>query len=113
MIVDYNVAVVQHLIDLAEYEGKTVALIEMISESDHLMIENLAVLPEYQGSGIGKFLLTHADTVARDLRFQIIKLLTNGKFESNIEFYSRHGFAIDREEPFMGGTTVHMIKRLG
>jgi N-acetylglutamate synthase-like GNAT family acetyltransferase len=112
MTVDYNVAVDQHMIDLAGHDGKIVGLIEMINERDHLMIENLAVLPEYQGQGIGQFLLLHADTAARALNFQIVRLLTNGRFESNVEFYARHGFSIDRQEPFMGGTTVHMIRQL-
>ncbi|MGL4489838.1 MAG: GNAT family N-acetyltransferase [Rhizobiaceae bacterium] len=110
MTVDYSKAVVQHLIDVAEIDGKIAALIEMIKEDDHLMIENLAVLPEHQGHGIGKLLLNHAETVARASSLPTVRLLTNGKFETNIQFYRNNGYIVERTEPFMGGTTVHMLK---
>jgi hypothetical protein len=31
----------------------------------------------------------------------------------NIALYRRRGYVLEREEPFAGGTAIHMIKRLG
>ncbi len=84
----------------------------MIDEGTYLMIENLAVLPDHQGKGLGSLLLGQAEQVARGMNFATIRLLTNGAFVSNIEFYQHHSYRIDREEPFKGGTTVHMSKAL-
>ena len=41
-----------------------------------------------------------------------LRLLTNGAFEANVSLYSKHGYTIDREEPFMNGMTVYMSKKL-
>jgi GNAT superfamily N-acetyltransferase len=52
MKADYEQAVRDHEIDLLYADGKPVALIEMIVSPDYLFIENIAVLPEYQGQGL-------------------------------------------------------------
>jgi hypothetical protein len=39
-------------------------------------------------------------------------LYTNKLFAANLGFYERLGYAIDREEPFMGGAVVHMRKAI-
>lgn len=112
MTVDYTLAIHRHIFDFAEVDGVAFGLIEMIDEGTYLMIENLAVLPEHQGKGLGSFLLAHAEQVATTLNYPRVRLLTNGAFVSNIKFYQRHHYTIDREEPFKGGTTVHMSKVL-
>jgi hypothetical protein len=48
MIADYDVAVRDHLIDLLTVDGELVALVEMIAQSDYLLVENLAVAPAHQ-----------------------------------------------------------------
>ena len=40
------------------------------------------------------------------------RLLTNAAFETNVALYTSAGYEIHKREPFMGGTTVHMSKKL-
>lgn len=112
MTTDYNEAVKQHRFDLLYLDGKLVALIELIPHEDHLWIENVAVLPSYQGKGLGHRLMAHAEQVATQLNLSLLKLLTNGAFTENIRLYQKLGYRIDREWPFMGGVTVDMSKKL-
>lgn len=112
MTAHYDRAVLAHRIDLAEIGGTLAALIETIAEVDHLLIENLAVAPEFRGRGLGTRLLAHAEALAAEASHDTLRLYTNGRFAGNIALYRRLGYAIDREEPFLGGTTVHMVKRL-
>ena len=112
MVADYERAVREHMIDLLFVGAGLVALIETVNKADHLLIENLAVAPPFQGRGYGRLLLDHAERLAASLRLPELKLYTNQQFATNIEFYGRHGFAVDREEPFMGGFKVHMSKRV-
>ena len=113
MTADYEAAVRDHLVDLAFWDGALCALVELVAEPDCLLIENLAVAPDHQGKGLGGTLLRHAESQARELGFGSVRLYTNRAFGSNVEFYQHHGYAIEREEPFMGGLTVYMRKPLG
>lgn len=112
MKADYELAVKKHLVDLLEVDGTLAALIEMIPEPEWLLIENLAVAPTFQRRGCARILLERAQDTALTLRLNGLRLFTNKQFESNVDMYLRHGFAIDREEPFMGGVTVYMSKSL-
>ena len=67
MAADYADAVRKHRIDLLYLDGTLAALIEMIPETDHLPIENVAVSPPFQGRGLGRKLLAHAERVAASL----------------------------------------------
>ncbi|GHO96635.1 N-acetyltransferase GCN5 [Reticulibacter mediterranei] len=110
MTADYEEAVKKHRIDLLYLDGKLVALIEMLPKADHLLIENVAVSPVFQGRGLGRKLLTHAEQVAASLGLSVIKLYTNKLFTENLRLYQKLGYAVDQEEEFRGGFVVHMSK---
>lgn len=109
MTADYERAVAAHMIDLYEVEGALHALIEMIAEHDHLLIENLAVHPDQQGKGLGALLLAHARNLAGELGYDEIRLYTNAAFTANIDFYAKRGFAEYAREAFpKGGSLLRM-----
>lgn len=112
MRADYDKAVAEHAFDLAVEEGRIVGLIETMLADDHLWIENVCVLPQEQGRGIGRLMLEKAELRALEAGRPELRLLTNGAFEANVSLYKRCGYGIDREEPFMGGMTVYMSKKL-
>jgi len=110
MAADYEAAVRDHRVDLAFIGEELAGLIEMIPEDEALLIENLAVAPAFQGRGIGRLLLDHAETVAAWLGKPGIGLYTNTAFAENVALYQRLGYRIDREEPYLGGFTVYLSK---
>lgn len=112
MLADYDRAVREHRIDLLTLDGTLAALIETIDKGDHLLIENLAVAPPFQGRGLGRRLLGHAEDLARELGRAELRLYTNKRMEANIALYQRAFYRIDREVAFMNGFTIHMSKRL-
>ena len=112
MTADYDAAVARHRFDLVHIDGVLAALIETIREPDHLLVENVAVAPSYQGRGLGRRLMAHAEALARELGFDTIRLYTNQRFTENIALYRRLGYRIDREETLPVGTVVHMSKSL-
>ena len=113
MSADYDAAVQNHLIELACCDGSLRGLIEMVQQPACLLIENLAVSPEHQGSGLGSLLLQRAENRAAQLGLPLLRLYTNQEFRSNISFYQRFGFVVERTEAFKGGWTVHMSKSVG
>jgi GNAT superfamily N-acetyltransferase len=112
MQADYRRAVAEHTIDLLVDDGALAGLIEMMLRPDHLWIENVAVAPEQQGRGFGRLLLAHAEKRALVAERFEIRLQTNQAFAANLELYAKLAYTIDRTEPFRGGTTVHMSKRI-
>ena len=113
MTADYDQAVRRHLIDLYEEGGELHALIEMVVESGHLLIENIAVRPDQQGKGIGDRLLRHAEVVAASMNIREVRLITNVAMVSNIAFYSKRGYQeYDRRTIPPGRNAVFMQKTL-
>jgi GNAT superfamily N-acetyltransferase len=112
MTADYAEAVRGHRIDMLYIDGELAGLIEMIPEADHVLIENLAVAPAFQGRGLGRQLLAHAEALTASLGHAEVRLYTNKRFAENIAFYLKRGYQLDREEPLASGIVVHMSKRL-
>jgi ribosomal protein S18 acetylase RimI-like enzyme len=113
MTADYEIVVQRHRFDLLSSEGVLAALIETVDEGEQLLIENLAVAPTFRRQGFGRFLLTHAERLARDLGRSRIRLYTNQRFVENIRLYERIGYHVDREEDYGVGIAVHMSKPVG
>lgn len=111
MTADYDDAVTRHRFDLLYVEGTLAALIETIREPDHLLVENVAVSPSFQGRGLGRRLMALAEQLAASSGFAEVRLYTNKRFAENVELYLRLGYRVDREEVLPVGTAVHMSKR--
>jgi ribosomal protein S18 acetylase RimI-like enzyme len=110
MTADYVEAVRNHRIDLLYVDKTLAALIETIAESDHLLIENVAVAPRFQARGMGRKLMAHAEQVAQALGYGEVRLYTNKLFAENVQLYIRLGYRVDREAEFTGGIVIHMSK---
>jgi len=113
MTVDFEAAIRDHRIDLLCLGERVVALIETIAEADALMIENVAVSPAFQGRGLGRRLMAHAERLAAEMGYGEIRLYANARFVENVALYLRLGYAITGEAPFLGGRVTHMSKTLG
>ena len=112
MTINYDKAVIDHRIDLYESDGEAIALIEVVLHEQHLLIENIAVLPERQGEGIGDMLLNHCENIARSLHLVELRLYTNAAFVSNIEYYKRHEFHEFAREPLASGGEIVYMKKM-
>ena len=112
MQADYADALRKNRFDLLYVGERLAALIETVRQGDHLLIENVAVLPTYQGRGFGGRLLDLAEELAATSQCKCVRLYTNKLFVANIRLYEARGYRIEREEEFKGGTVVHMMKPL-
>ena len=81
-------------------------------EPDHIVIWSVAVLPAYQGKGLGRRLLEFAEARSRELRRPEIRLFTNAKMVRNIALYRSLGYAETRREELPDRVIVHMGKRI-
>ncbi len=59
---------------------------------DHWHLENVAVDPAAQGTGLGRALIAHAEAVARAAGAQAVELYTNAQMTENRSLYPRLGY---------------------
>jgi ribosomal protein S18 acetylase RimI-like enzyme len=77
-----------------------------------MLLDNIAVLPEYQGKGVGRALLEFAEAEARQRGFSAIHLYTHALMTENIALYSRIGYVETRRVTEKGYDRVYMTKRV-
>ncbi len=92
MTADYADAVRCGQAWVAEERGKIVGFTILVAQPDHLLLENMAVLPAAQGRGIGARLMALAEDQARSLHLSEIQLYTNEAMTENLAYYPRHGY---------------------
>jgi len=112
MLADYAEAIENFRFDLLTIEGDLAGVLQTSLGADHLWIENVAVHPHHQRRGHGQALLVLAEQLARHAGLDTLRLLTNSAFASNVALYQKLGYEIEGSEPFMGGTTLHMSRKL-
>lgn len=112
MTADYEAAVVRDRIDLFYVDGALAALIQLIAEPGCLLVENVAVSPDFQGRGYGRRMMAHAEAVAAKLGLAKVRLYTNKAFAENIALYLKLGYRLDGEEVLANGVRVDMSKAL-
>jgi GNAT superfamily N-acetyltransferase len=80
-------------------EPALVGLIVLVEDADRLQIENVAVDPERQDTGIGGALLDFAEWRARERRLRRMRLQTHERMTRNLSIYARRGFAREPKAP--------------
>ena len=112
MKVDYFAAISKHRFDLLLVNSDLAALIETMLRDEDLLIENVAVAPDFQKQGFGRALIAHAEQVAAQAGRAHVRLYTNSCFEENLRLYASLGYDVEREEALNGGIAVHMVKHI-
>jgi GNAT superfamily N-acetyltransferase len=77
---------------LAEWSGRLLGVLVLEHLADHLLVENLAVLPLAQGTGVGSRLLRHAEDEARARGLREVRLYTHELMTENRAYYPRRGY---------------------
>jgi GNAT superfamily N-acetyltransferase len=92
MPADYAALVESGQVWVAEHDGALVGLLVLELEPGHVLLDNIAVAPDAQGTGLGARLLEFADEYARAHDRAEIRLYTNEAMTENLAYYPRHGF---------------------
>ncbi|WP_445515533.1 GNAT family N-acetyltransferase [Streptomyces sp. NEAU-174] len=89
-----------------------VGVLVLVAEPDHLVLENIAVHPDAHRQGVGRHLLTFAETQARALGLPEIRLYTNALMWENQEIYPRYGYEVTERRQEGQYDRVHYRKRV-
>jgi GNAT superfamily N-acetyltransferase len=102
----------QHVSDAPDGSGTLASSIVLVDEDDHLVVNNVAVAPAWQGHGLGRALLAFAEAEARRRGFDEVRLHTNAAMADNIAMYPKLGYAESGRETQGGFHRVLFVKRL-
>ena len=112
MLDDYAAIIEQHLVWVVCHGEHVVGLVVLIEQEDGILLDNVAVHPEYQGQGIGGQLMGFAEKKALALGYQELELYTHVKMTENIEIYRKLGYVEVERRIERGYERVYMCKRL-
>ncbi len=99
MIDDYAEVVQGRSVTVAERGTEPVGMIVCGVGDEGFAVDNIAVDPAHQKSGVGRALLARAEEEARQAGFDSIYLYTHEKMTENLAFYSAIGYAeFDRRQ---------------
>lgn len=109
---DYGALIEARRIHVVERDNAVQGIIVLIPENDAMLLDNVAVDPDAQGSGLGRLMLEYAEQAARAAGYRAIRLYTNEAMTENISLYSRIGYAETHRVEEKGLKRVYMIKIL-
>lgn len=112
MTSDYAGAIRSGLAWVVAADDEVIGLLVLVARPDHLLIENIAVLPSWQRRGIGARLMALAEDQARKLGVAEIRLYTNAAMTENLAYYPGKGYAETHRAEQDGFSRVFFSKRL-
>ena len=81
-------------------------------EGGALFIENIAIMPDSQGGGIGRAVFDLLEAEAREAGASQLRLYTNVKMTEALTFYERLGFSITDRRTEEGFHRIYLAKGL-
>ncbi len=87
--------------------GRIVGAARTKPQANDLYIDQIAVDPAQQGTGVGSWMLQRIDELARAQGLGGLSLITAEMAVANIRLYERHGFEIVRRGPADHGLDPH------
>jgi ribosomal protein S18 acetylase RimI-like enzyme len=109
---DYSQVVSRHDVFVLTVEEKIAGVLVLIKQERNLLLDNVAVHPDYQSRGFGRRLITFAEEKAKSARFDLITLYTNEQMTENIELYKKLGFVETERRVEQGYRRVYMQKAI-
>jgi ribosomal protein S18 acetylase RimI-like enzyme len=112
MLDDYDARVAEGVVWVIE-EGSAIAgIIVLLPRPDYLLLDNIAVAPARQGSGLGRRLLAFAEAEAVQRGYREIHLYTHQTMTENQRLYAAIGYEETGRGTEAGYQRVFMRKRL-
>jgi ribosomal protein S18 acetylase RimI-like enzyme len=109
---DYAEVVRTQRVIVALRGGQILGLVVLGVSDEGFFVDNVAVDPSHQGIGVGKALLEHAESAARDAGFDSIHLYTHERMTENLALYSRIGY-VEYDRRMLEGTRIVYLQEAG
>jgi ribosomal protein S18 acetylase RimI-like enzyme len=112
MLDDYAELIPDNDVTVAERDGEVVAVLLVKEASEGFLLDNIAVLPSFQGTGLGRYLVELAEEKACAAGYDSIYLYTQEIMTENQALYRRIGYVEYARRTEIGLDRVYMRKQL-
>jgi ribosomal protein S18 acetylase RimI-like enzyme len=112
MLDDYAQLILLYDVTVVERDDEIVAVLLVKESSEGFLLDNIAVLPPFQGSGLGRCLLELAEQKARAAGYDSIYLYTQEVMTENQALYERIGYVEYARRTEIGLNRIYMRKAL-
>ncbi|AJQ94217.1 GNAT family N-acetyltransferase [Gynuella sunshinyii] len=102
----------RHRVYVLADDVRIAGVLVLMHQDYRLLLECIAVHPEYQGRGLGTRLFQHAESEAQQLGLNVIVLHTNELMTESIRLYKRLGYQEVERRVENGCRRVFMEKRI-
>ena len=109
---DFHVLIAEHDVTVAEDREAIVAVLVLKEASEGFLLDNVAVAPAQQGTGLGRYLLGLAEEKALARGHDSIYLYTQEIMVENQALYERVGYVEYARRHELGLDRIYMRKRL-
>jgi GNAT superfamily N-acetyltransferase len=109
---DYGELIRSADVTVVERDGRIVAVLVLKTAAEGFLLDNVAVHPAIQGTGLGRYLLEHAEAKALRRGFDSIYLYTQEIMTENLALYRRIGYVEYARRQELGLHRVYMRKPL-
>jgi GNAT superfamily N-acetyltransferase len=92
MLDDYPARIAEGAVWVAAEGADIAGILVLLPAPDHLLLDNIAVAPSWQGRGVGRALMDLADDIARRGGFTELRLYTHVMMHENIVLYTHLGW---------------------
>jgi GNAT superfamily N-acetyltransferase len=110
---NYSAAIANTQVWIATQEAQVVAVLILDTTDEGFLLDVIAVLPQQQGTGVGRAMLELAEREALRQGHNSIYLFTNEKMTENRALYERIGYVEYKRLVLEQRTRVFLRKRLG
>jgi ribosomal protein S18 acetylase RimI-like enzyme len=112
MLDDYNQIVDQYDVFVLTVDEKVVGALVLVKQERSLLLDNIAVHPDYQGRGYGRKLVAFAEQRVKSTGLALLTLYPNEHMTESIELYKKLGFVEIERKTEQGYRRVYMQKTL-
>ncbi|MBT6275142.1 MAG: GNAT family N-acetyltransferase [Chromatiales bacterium] len=112
MLADYAEIVAKHHVTVAQSCGVTGGVVVVMERPEGPLLDNVAVDPDAQGTGLGKRLIDSAESTALRLGASFIDLYTHESMVENVGLYMHLGYQETGRIEEKGYARIYMRKVL-
>ncbi|MGI9450073.1 MAG: GNAT family N-acetyltransferase [Geminicoccaceae bacterium] len=110
MVADFAGHIDQDWVIVFEREGVVRGYAILLTNERRALLDNIAVDPACQRSGIGVALIAHVEQRVVDLGYEALDLYTNVVMKDNVRWYEKLGFVETRRVDEAGFRRIYMRK---